>query len=143
MAFLTGNDQSGEVSLTIFPQSYRRLRKDIELEKVYLVQGKVERSRYDQAIQLLVEEMVPAQIAEDDISDKTLYLRVQEKYDTPEIQQGIAERLQLSPGKIPVLIYYEKSRRKIVLDKKFWVGVNDTLLNALSDILGEQNVVIR
>ncbi|MEG2644765.1 MAG: DNA polymerase III subunit alpha, partial [Enterococcus sp.] len=26
MAFLTGNDQSGEVSLTIFPQMYRRVR---------------------------------------------------------------------------------------------------------------------
>lgn len=143
MAFLTGNDQSGEISLTIFPQTYRRLRKEIELETVYLVQGKVERSRYDQAIQLLVEEMTPAQNAEDDISDKILYLRVQDEKDTAEIQQGIAERLQLSPGKIPVVIYYEKSRRKIVLDKKFWIGVNDTLLNALSDILGEQNVVIR
>ncbi|MBO0413855.1 DNA polymerase III subunit alpha [Enterococcus hulanensis] len=143
MAFLTGNDQSGEISLTVFPQTYRRLRKEIELEKVYLVQGKVERSRYDQAIQLLVEEMIPAQTAEDEISDKTLFLRVQAEQDTTEIQQGIAERLQLSPGKVPVVIYYEKSRRKIVLDKKFWVGVNDTLLNALSDILGEQNVVIR
>ena len=30
----------------------------------------------------------------------------------------------------------EKNRRKIVLDKKFWVGVNDTLINALRDILG-------
>ena len=143
MAFLTGNDQSGDISLTIFPQTYRRLRNDLELESVYLVQGKVERSRYDQAIQLLVEEMVPAQAAEDEVSDKTLFLRVQAEQDTSEIQQGIAERLQLSPGKIPVVIYYEKSRRKIVLDKKFWVRVNDTLLNALSDILGEQNVVIR
>ena len=87
--------------------------------------------------------MVPAQVAEDDISDKTLFIRVQSDRDTKEIQQGIAERLQLSPGKVPVVIFYEKSRRKIVLDKKFWVGVNDTLLNALSDILGEQNVVIR
>ena len=143
MAFLTGNDQSGDISLTIFPQTYRRLRNDLELESVYLVHGKVERSRYDQAIQLLVEEMVPAQAAEDEVSDKTLFLRVQAEQDTSEIQQGIAERLQLSPGKIPVVIYYEKSRRKIVLDKKFWVRVNDTLLNALSDILGEQNVVIR
>lgn len=143
MAFLTGNDQSGEISLTVFPQTYRRVRNEIELEKVYLVQGKVERSRYDQAIQLLVEEMVPAQAAEDDISDKTLFIRVQSDRDTKEIQRGIAERLQLSPGKVPVVIFYEKSRRKIVLDKKFWVGVNDTLLNALSDILGEQNVVIR
>lgn len=143
MAFLTGNDQSGEISLTVFPQTYRRLRKEIELEKVYLVQGKVERSKYDQAIQLLVDEMILAQIAEDDISDKTLYLRVQTEKDSPEIQQGIAERLQLSPGKVPVVIFYEKNRRKIVLDKKFWVGVNDTLINALRDILGEQNVVIR
>lgn len=143
MAFLTGNDQSGEISLTIFPQPYRRLRNELELEKVYYVQGKVERSRYDQALQLLVEELVLAQTAEDAISDRTLYLRVQAEQDSPEIQQGIAERLQLAPGKVPVVIYYEKSKRKIVLDKKFWVGVNDTLLNALSDILGEQNVVIR
>lgn len=143
MAFLTGNDQSGEISLTVFPQTYRRLRNELELEKVYLVQGKVERSKYDQAIQLLVEEMISAQIAEDDISDKKLFLRVQVDQDSPELHQKIAERLQLSPGKVPVVIYYEKNHRKIVLDRKFWVGVNDTLINALSDILGEQNVVIR
>ena len=143
MAFLTGNDQSGEISLTIFPQSYRRFRNELELEQVYLVSGKVERSRYDQAIQLLVETLIPAQTAEEEISDKTLFLRVQEKQDTPDIQKEIAERLQLSPGKVPVVIYYEKSRRKIALDKKFWIGINDALLAALSDILGEQNVVIR
>lgn len=143
MAFLTGNDQSGEISLTIFPQSYRRFRNELELEQVYLVSGKVERSRYDQAIQLLVETLIPAQTAEEEISDKTLFLRVQEKQDTPDIQKEIAERLQLSPGKVSVVIYYEKSRRKIALDKKFWIGINDALLAALSDILGEQNVVIR
>ena len=87
--------------------------------------------------------MISAQIAEDDISDKKLFLRVQVDQDSPELHQKIAERLQLSPGKVPVVIYYEKNHRKIVLDRKFWVGVNDTLINALSDILGEQNVVIR
>lgn len=122
MAFLTGNDQSGEISLTVFPQTYRRLRNEIELEKVYLVQGKVERSRYDQAIQLLVEEMVPAQVAEDDISDKTLFIRVQSDRDTKEIQQGIAERLQLSPGKVPVVIFYEKADGRLCWIKSFGWG---------------------
>ncbi|MBM7712776.1 DNA polymerase III subunit alpha [Enterococcus xiangfangensis] len=143
MAFLTGNDQSGEISLTIFPQNYRRLRNELELEQVYLVQGKVERSRYDQTLQLLVESLIPAQSAEEGISDKTLFLRVQANQDTSAIQKEIAQTLQLSPGKVPVVIYYEKSRRKIALDKKFWIGINDPLLAALSDILGEQNVVIR
>lgn len=143
MAFLSGNDQSGEISLTLFPQTYRRLRADLETEQVYLVQGKVERSRYDQALQLLVEEMTLAQTAEDQLSDQTLFLRVQQNQDTPESQQAIADCLQLSPGNVPVVIYYEEKRRKIVLDKKFWIGVNEALLNALSDILGEQNVVIR
>ncbi|MGO3609798.1 MAG: OB-fold nucleic acid binding domain-containing protein, partial [Enterococcus sp.] len=143
MAFLTGNDQSGEISLTIFPQTYRRIRNALELEKVYLVAGKVERSRYDQALQLLVEELELAETAEENISDQTLFLRVPAEKDDQAIQQAIADKLQTSPGKVPVIIYYEKNRKKIVLDKKFWVGINDTLLNALRDILGEQNVVIR
>ncbi|WP_313631567.1 DNA polymerase III subunit alpha [Enterococcus devriesei] len=143
MAFLTGNDQSGEISLTIFPQTYRRIRNALELEKVYLVAGKVERSRYDQALQLLVEELELAETAEENISDQTLFLRVPAEKDDQAIQQAIADKLQTSPGKVPVIIYYEKNRKKIVLDKKFWVGINDTLLNALRDILGEQNIVIR
>ncbi|MGO2638764.1 MAG: OB-fold nucleic acid binding domain-containing protein, partial [Enterococcus viikkiensis] len=143
MAFLTGNDQSGEISLTIFPQTYRRIRNSLELEKVYLVAGKVERSRYDQATQLLVEELELAESAEENISDQTLFLRVPADKENQAIQQAIADNLQISPGKVPVIIYYEKNSKKIVLDKKFWVGINDTLLNALRDILGEQNVVIR
>ena len=143
MAFLTGNDQSGEVSLTIFPQMYRRVRNLLVVEQVYVVQGKVERSRYDQTIQLLVEEIELAQTAEEAISDQTLYLRVKAEKESTAVEREIADQIQLSPGNVPVIIYYEKNQRKIVLAKKFWIGVNDSLIAALRDILGEQNVVIR
>ncbi|MEG2644764.1 MAG: DNA polymerase III subunit alpha, partial [Enterococcus sp.] len=113
------------------------------VEQVYVVQGKVERSRYDQTIQLLVEEIELAQTAEKAISDQTLYLRVKAEKESTAIEREIADQIKLSPGNVPVIIYYEKNQRKIVLAKKFWIGVNDSLIAALRDILGEQNVVIR
>ncbi|GCF95754.1 DNA-directed DNA polymerase [Enterococcus florum] len=145
MAFLTGNDQSGEISLTVFPQLYRRKRDELILDKVYLVKGKVERSRYDQTLQLLVEEIESADAAEEALASEkeTLYLRVSTQLDSKELHMQIAERLRRSPGNVPVVIYFEKDRRKIVLDKDLWIGINEELLADLRDIIGDTNLVIR
>ncbi len=143
MAFLDGNDQSGELSLTVFPVLYRRIRNDLQLEQVYLVSGKIEKSRYDQALQMLVESFEVADRVEESLSEEILYLRVADDQDSRILQQEIAEKLKTAPGNIPVVIYFEKDHRKIVLGKDFWIGRNTQLLMDLRDILGDKNVVLQ
>ncbi|MGG5315942.1 DNA polymerase III subunit alpha [Enterococcus sp. AZ072] len=143
MAFLNGNDQSGELSLTIFPILYRKVRNMIHLDQVYLVSGKIEKSSYDQSLQLLVEEFESADTVENSLSEEILYLRISSEQDSRTLHQEIAEKLKTAPGNIPVILYFEKDQRKIVLGKEYWIGRNEDLLTDLRDILGNKNVVLR
>lgn len=143
MAFLNGNDQSGELSLTIFPILYRKIRNEIQLDQVYLVSGKIEKSRYDQSLQMLVEEFDSADAVEHELAEEILYLRVPEDQDSRNLHQEIAEKLRTAPGNIPVILYFEKDQRKIVLGKEYWIGRNENLMTDLRDILGDKNVVLR
>lgn len=143
MAFLTVNDATGEISLTIFPQLYRQIRDQIQLNQVYLIKGKVERSNYDQALQILVEQITEPDPQEAALPNETLFLRIPKAKDTPDIQNQIAAILKQSDGEVPVVLFFEEGRRKIVLDKNFWIGINSPKLVGLRDILGESNVVIR
>ncbi|MGM0213035.1 DNA polymerase III subunit alpha [Enterococcus sp. AZ109] len=143
MAFLDGNDKSGEVSMTVFPVLYRKIRKDLQLEKVYLVTGKIEESRYDQALQMLVESFEDADTVEKNSPEEILYLRVAIDQDSESLHQEIVKQLKQTSGNIPVVIYFEKDSRKIVLGKELWIGRNTQLLDGLRDILGDKNVVLR
>ncbi|MGM0239849.1 DNA polymerase III subunit alpha [Enterococcus sp. AZ103] len=143
MAFLTGNDLSGEISATVFPQYYRRVRENLSINQVYLLKGKVERSNYDQSLQVLVEEITLAESVENILSDQTLYLKVTKDRPVKETEQLIADTLKKSAGNIPVIIYFESDGRKIALSRNFWIGRNERILTELGDILGEENVVLR
>lgn len=140
MAFLTGDDPTGELSVTLFPRLYRTLT--VEPGTVYLAQGKVELSRYDQILQLLAERLVAADTIEANLPNEKLFLRLSAQQDTTEFHQQLTELLQRSPGQVPVVIYFEKNQRKIVLNKRFWIELNDEILATLRDLLGESNVVI-
>lgn len=71
MAFLEGNDSSGEISVTVFPKLYRRIRSEMATNKVYYIEGKVEESSFNQELQLLAEMILPVTKLEVEIADRS------------------------------------------------------------------------
>ncbi len=65
MAFVTGEDLTGEISITIFPNTYRNLADWLTKEQVIVVRGKVEKQREIQIVadqvQLASEVQLPSQ----------------------------------------------------------------------------------
>src|SRR5699024_6901421 len=48
MAFIEGNDATGELSVTIFPKLYRHVRQTFAVGDVLYLEGKAEISKYNQ-----------------------------------------------------------------------------------------------
>ncbi|MHC5249431.1 DNA polymerase III subunit alpha [Enterococcus sp. LJL90] len=143
MAFLEGNDSSGEISVTIFPQLYRRVMGILEVNQVYYIEGKVEESSYNQELQLLAENIQPAIQMEGQIADQTAYLKVIPENDTKEFLQKLQGILQRHSGHIPVIVFFSGSGRKIQLAEAFWVDDSREAAEQLKYLLGNENVVFK
>ncbi|KAF1297450.1 DNA polymerase III subunit alpha [Enterococcus sp. JM4C] len=143
MAFIDGNDVSGEVSLTVFPKTYRSSRTFLEENQVILVSGKVEKSNYNQELQVLAETIQRADEAEQAISKATCFLRVVAEKDQPEVMNQLKQVFRKNRGSVPIIIFFEQSGKKIGLSAENWLEDSQEVKNQLSYILGEGNVVFK
>lgn len=138
MAFATGSDLSGEIDLTIFPNTYQRLQDQLQTESIVLISGKVEQQR---GLQVIVDNW---QLA-DQFPKPTgqLFLRLQPNQDDATVQKQILGLLRRSPGPNPVLIYSVSAHRTVELNSQYWVSENAELFGALTTLLGRDNVVMK
>lgn len=143
MAFVEGDDLTGSLSLTLFPTVFRTLRQTVEKNQVYFVEGKIEKSNYNQELQLLVNQIEKASEIEKSISATTCYLKIIEAKDQKEILQSVHEVIQTYKGNTPVIIYFEKSGKKLVLGAENWIADTVDAKEQLELILGSQNVVFK
>ncbi|MBO0472433.1 DNA polymerase III, alpha subunit [Enterococcus sp. DIV0840] len=143
MAFVEGDDLTGSLSLTLFPMVFRTLRQTVEKNQVYFVEGKIEKSNYNQELQLLVNQIEKASDIENSISATTCYLKIIEAKDQKEVLQSIHEVIQKHRGNTPVIIYFEKNGKKLVLGEENWLADTVDAKEQLEAILGGQNVVFK
>lgn len=143
MAFVEGDDSTGSISLTLFPGVFRSVRQSVEVGKVYYVEGKVERSKYNQELQVLVNTISEAAPMESSISDKTCYLRIEGTIGSQDILQQVKTIIQQTPGSVPVVLFYADQKKKVVLDKNYWIAEDETVLKSFSELLGAENVVFK
>ncbi|WP_348922855.1 DNA polymerase III subunit alpha [Enterococcus rotai] len=143
MAFVEGDDLTGSLSLTLFPTVFRTLRQNVEKNQVYFVEGKIEKSNYNQELQLLVNQIEKASDIENSISATTCYLKISAEKDQKDVLQSIQEVIQKHKGNTPVIIYFEKNGKKLVLGEENWLADTVTAKEELETILGGQNVVFK
>lgn len=143
MAFVDGDDGTGEISLTLFPTVFRLLRQAVEKGQVYYIEGKAERSNYNQELQVLVNRIEKAAEIEQGISAETCFLRITKEKDTKETLQKIQEIIQRHRGSTPVILYYEATGKKIVLNEENWLANSAESKQQLSFVLGEKNIAFK
>ncbi|MEO2434724.1 DNA polymerase III subunit alpha, partial [Enterococcus faecalis] len=115
------------------------LRQSVEKGQVYYVEGKVERSTYNQELQILVQRIEKAQQVETSISDETCFIRITKDVEQTDVFQKMKEVLSRHAGHIPVIVYFEKTGKKIVLNEENWVAHTSASQQQLAYVLGEQN----
>lgn len=143
MAFVEVDDMTGSLSLTVFPSIFRTLRNKIEKNRVYFVEGKIEKSNYNQELQLLVDKIMQADELERTIANVTCYLKIPSGENESFQLRQVHEILKNNKGSSPVILFYEKNKKKLVLGEENWVDYSGAIEEQLQEILGVENVVFK
>ncbi len=135
MAFVTADDETGSVDLTVFPQQYRQYAEVLNEGAVVLVKGKVEQRR---GIQVIVDSL---QLA-NNVSDQSYFLRLQSNISLYQ-KQELKRLLETFHGNTPVIIFDISSDRKFLLRQSLWLSSSEKAQKAVIGLLGEGNVVLK
>ena len=140
MAYITAEDISGSISLTVFPKMYNEYRYLLKEGAILLVTARVQ-EKEDKPYELLADRFDPLPTGAENAPKKSvkkgLYIRV----DNINSQKFEDAKMILSkyPGETPVFIIEEGGRR-LLAPKELWISKNDKILESLIEILSEKNV---
>lgn len=143
MAFLEGNDLTDEISVTVFPQLYRKIRNQLVENQVYYIEGKVERSNYNDQLQMIANQTIVAKTLAETIADTTAYLKIPKNVEQKQALSELYAVFKQSSGNVPVVIYYEQTDDTRLLPEKNWVSNTEELQESLEKILGKRNVIFK
>jgi DNA polymerase-3 subunit alpha len=140
MAFLTVNDETGDMEAVVFPDLYRDVHRWLSEEMLVTFTGKVE-SRNNQ-LQWIMSDMEVFNEQEWVINEhQRLFIKITDdnSKNVLAIIQNIANQ---NRGRTPIIVYDQEAKKTYQLSNEYLVHPNDTCLKLLRDHFGEDNVVL-
>lgn len=136
MAFLTLEDLVGTVEVVIFPKDYEKNKQHLEEDNKVFVRGRVSEED-ESASKLICESIVPfGQVR------KELWIQFADKQHFLNEEQDLYQMLKSSEGEDTVIIYCQAERAMKRLPMNRNVGVDERLLNTLTNFFGEGRVKV-
>lgn len=150
MAFLTANDLTGELSITVFPNTYRQILTWLQPEQVIVVSGKTEMNRGSvqvvaQSIQQAqrLSQSTPSPHSDQPANQAKWFLRVTPDYDMETLMPKLLDFLTAHQGTNPVILFQVSDDSKRMLSQRYWLPADEQLVQPLEEILGQHNVVLQ
>lgn len=147
MAFLQVSDNTGEMTITVFPKLYQKIAKMLINNEVVVVNGKIEQK---EQLNLIADNMHFAkknidqkQNIHQKQNDGKWWLKITVDKDENEIWNDLKKIIQAKDnhGDNPVVIVNASDNRKILLEKQWWLKKNNAILTSLTSLLGQGNVI--
>lgn len=147
MAFVSGNDPSGELSMTIFPRLWQEVSTWLQPEQVVVVRGRIDTGRQ---LEIVADSLQLAnQTAQAIQANKlathqtgTWYLQTTAENDETA-QQRFQAQYQQMRGDNPVIVHDQITGRTVKLADTYNLGFSPEIKTTLSQIFGIENVVFR
>lgn len=136
MAFIDGEDESGEISITLFPEAYAKFAEDLNINNIIFIYGKLTRDKKNR-LNFVASSLKKAQKNE---LKEALFIRVPVKLDTKEERVNLLELLKKHKGTKPVVIYYPQNDEKILLSGNESISFSSELKAALVKRYGIKNI---
>ncbi|HEY8346692.1 MAG TPA: DNA polymerase III subunit alpha [Symbiobacteriaceae bacterium] len=162
MAFVTLEDQTGQVEVVVFPRVLSVADSYLVKDKVVVVRGRLQNQ--EEELKVLADEVIPvrapaaeppaasqaaspatapAQTPSPAARQPILYLKADASDETDPVMRSIERLLTQHPGNVRVRIKLERSGRWIEVHPHLRVSASDELLAQLIDLLGPDSVVLR
>lgn len=139
MCFLSLEDLQGNIEIVVFPKVMEQYTALLEEETVVLIKGRANVSA-DGEVKVIASTISTWEETEQK-NNPTLWLKQPAGKETPLL--WITPILERYSGNTPVYIYEEKTKRKMKADSKYWVTLEEGLLQELRMLLGDENVAVK
>ena len=150
MAFLQVEDISGSLEVLVFPDILTRYSALLTEGAVVVLSGRVSLTE-EKDPKLICESAAPVSSLEEnvpqgEVSPKSggsrpgLYLRVPDK-ESPRYRKAM-QYIAIFDGATPLYLYFSDQKKLMLAPPAWRVDVNEPLLRALRQVLGEENVAL-
>lgn len=133
MAYVTLEDLTGNLELTLFPSVYQKYASLLATDSVIVASGKLN-IREEQKNTILVDEIRALKKG----GEKKLYLRLSLEEDGPLEQ--VSGLLRRYPGDVAVILYDGATKKQRIVPRELYVNSSEALLTLLTNTLGKENV---
>lgn len=142
MAFATFEDETGSISVTIFPRLYQKIADQALEGKIWVVSGTPNDGlRGD--LEVIADRIVDPHQFMIQLPKIVLYLRVKKSLDDQNDLNRLYQLIETSPGKTPVIIYRETEKQAVLLKSNCWINFNEEIKQKLISFLGDRNVFLK
>ena len=139
MAILKLEDLDGVLEVLVFPKAYRSVARNIQLNSIVLVTGK-----------LNLKEDTPKIIADDlrvfdDIYRLVSGININISGIRENLFDSLKDRLASSSGTVPIYLHLDtpsRSRVQLVVGEELFVEPNEELIDDIESLLGESRVFL-
>lgn len=148
MAFITLEDLYGSVEVIVFPNIFEENIAILNVDHIVAIKGKIN-MKEEEKPKIIAEKMVPINdsdtlnIKKSPTSTKKLYLKIPNNLNEKYTLQKLDEYMHAYSGDVPVIIYIESTKQKIVANENNYVHDDPQLLTKLKVLLGEECVIFK
>ncbi len=140
MAFITLEDESGEIELIAFPRQYVLYSEAFNVKDVVFVTGTTT-IKDEEPCKIIVDTSQRVLLNEEyEKSRRKLYLKVDSINSQIVVQ--IIELLKQYSGDTEI-VFFDASTKKYIKSLEIKIDIDDNVLNALKMVLGEENVILK
>ncbi|MEA5060352.1 MAG: DNA polymerase III subunit alpha [Candidatus Pelethousia sp.] len=134
MAYVTLEDLTGSLELTLFPSVYQKYASLLVADSILVAGGRLN-IRDEQKNTLLVDDIRALRKG----SEKKLYLRMSLRQDG--LLEQVTAFLRRYPGDVPVILFDGATRKQRLVSRDLYINPSEALLDLLNQTLGKENVV--
>lgn len=140
MAFITLEDETGEIELIVFPRQYMTYSEAFNVKDVVFVTGTTS-IKDEEPCKIIVDTSQIVLLNEEyDRVRRKLYLKV-DSINSPIVQQ-IIDILKEYTGETEI-IFFDSNTKKYIKSLELKIDADENVINALKMILGENNVILK
>lgn len=142
MCFMTIEDETGSISVTIFPKLFQKI-EEMELDgKIFLFVGRPNMGKRGE-LELIADRLSDPKQYTVQLPSEKLYLKVSKSLDTPENLEQLYRIIESSRGQMPVIVYREKKKQALLLKSNHWIDFNGDVQSKLEMFLGKRSVLLK
>jgi DNA polymerase III, alpha subunit len=142
MCFMTIEDETGSISVTIFPKLFQKI-EEMELDgKIFLFVGRPNMGQRGE-LELIADRLSDPKQYTVQLPSEKLYLKVSKSLDTPENLEQLYRIIESSRGQMPVIVYREKKKQALLLKSNHWIDFNGDVQSKLEMFLGKRSVLLK